>query len=485
MNAHINLWLKTYRIEFILFFLLWFTYGYFIHQNPGWNVTTRMDFIYAVVDQGTLSIDAYYHQPSKEYYTGDVAEYNGQHYSDKAPGLALLGIPVYAGFINLADIIGWHPSPLISRYIVTLFTVGLLSATLGVILYRFLAVFDANNQNRVMVVCAYAFGTIAFPYSTLFFSHIPAAVFCFLGFYLIFTKIRYQPVEVRNQMGEARKQQNRTTSYWLLASGFFAGYALITEYPVGLIVFGLVVYLYLQRKKIHDVILFLVPIFICLLIPAMINYLQFGTPFALGYQYEKLDEFRTGMSRGLFGITVPSLKTLYGITVHPFRGLFFWSPVLILSLFGFYHFYREKKFRNEFWLFLVIVVVFFLFNISYFAWWGGWATGPRHIIPILPFLSIPMIYLFSRLKKLSLGLSLISIGLMIIATAADPQVPQSYLYPLWEFALPRLMYGIVTLNLGSLLFGLQGLTSLIPLLSLLILGIGLLVRVSQQASKTT
>ncbi|MDI6784627.1 MAG: hypothetical protein QME64_11115, partial [bacterium] len=375
-------WLKANRIEIILFFFLWFTYGYFVHQNPGWNVTTRMDMVYALVDRGTLAIDAYYNQPSKEYLTGDVALYNGKHYSDKAPGLALLGVPVYSGFASLADSLGLHPTPTVARYLVTLFTVGLLSAVLGVFLYRFLAYFEENKTNRLILVLAYALGTIAFPYSTLFISHQTAALCCFLGFYILYNAAGNPKSEIRNP------------KLYLVAAGLFTGYALITEYPIGIIVLGLIVYLFLQRKKIMDVVLFLIPIFFCLLIPAFINYLQFGNPLALGYHYEKLDEFKTGMSQGFMGITVPSLTTLYGITIHPFRGLFFWSPVLILALIGFYFLYKDTKFRKEFWLLLYIVVAFFIFNMSYFAWWGGWSTGPRHIIPMLPYLVIPMVYIF-------------------------------------------------------------------------------------------
>jgi hypothetical protein len=455
-------WIKANQIEIILFFLLWLTYSYFVHSEPGWNVNTRIDLVYALVDRGTLSIDAYYNQPSKEYLTGDVAVYQDRHYSDKAPGLALLGVPIYAGFINLADWVGWHPTPTISRYIVTIFTVGLLSALLGVFLYRFLAYFDEHIFYRLLLVFAYALGTIAFPYATLFFSHAPAALFCFLSFYVLFYTIRNPQSAIRN----------------IIVAGLFAGYALITEYPVGIIVIGLIIYLYSQRKKFSEVILFILPMVACLSVLLLINYLQFGTPFALGYHYEQIPMFRTGMSRGFMGITYPSLNAIIGTTVHPFRGLFFWSPVLILGLIGFYFMAKDTRYRKEFWLLLYIVLAFFLFNFSYYTWWGGWATGPRHIIPMLPFLCIPMIYLFSRWKKVSIGLTFISIILVFIATAADPQMPENILYPLWHFAIPKLVQGYPTLNLGNMLFGLTGLSSLIPLIIILIVGIIILIKLS-------
>ncbi|MFB3895789.1 MAG: hypothetical protein ACE14V_05745 [bacterium] len=471
-------WFKRNKIEIILFFFLWLIYAYFVHSEPGWNINTRIDLIYALVDRGTLEIDAYYNQPSKEYLTSDIAVFQGHHYSDKAPGLALLGVPIYAGFINLATLVGWHPTPTLCRYIITIFTVGLLSAILGVFLYRFLAYFNENKVYRLLLVFAYMLGTIAFPYSTLFFSHIPAAAFSFLAFYLIFRKMRYQQSDARSQTVAVIHQRNLVSSFWLLTSGFLSGYALITEYPVGIIVIGLIVYLYFQRKKFSEVILFIIPILVCCSILFIINYLQYGTPFALGYQYEQIPMFRTGMSRGLMGITYPTIDAIYGTTVSPYRGLFFWSPVLILGLIGLFFMKKDTRFRKEFWLFLYIIIAFFIFNFSYYTWWGGWATGPRHIIPMLPFLSIPMLYCFSRWTKLSIGLTCISMVVLFIATAADPQVPEHILYPLWQFAIPKLLDGYPTLNLGNILFGLNRLPSLIPIIIILAVGIIILVKLS-------
>lgn len=44
----------------------------------------------AIVDEGRLEIDSYYNE------TGDRAYYNGHYYTDKAPGLSFLALPVYA-----------------------------------------------------------------------------------------------------------------------------------------------------------------------------------------------------------------------------------------------------------------------------------------------------------------------------------------------------------------------------------------------------
>src|SRR6201993_1308275 len=69
---------------------LFLTYAYF-YQAGGWNQNTRFDLVRAVLEQGTFSIDKYHAN------TGDKAFVDGHYYSDKAPGLSLISIPLVAG----------------------------------------------------------------------------------------------------------------------------------------------------------------------------------------------------------------------------------------------------------------------------------------------------------------------------------------------------------------------------------------------------
>jgi len=64
-----------------------------IYVFPRWadnNVNSRLDMVVALVDDGGFQIDKYVAN------TVDYATVNGHFYSDKAPGVALLGAPIYA-----------------------------------------------------------------------------------------------------------------------------------------------------------------------------------------------------------------------------------------------------------------------------------------------------------------------------------------------------------------------------------------------------
>ena len=77
------------RREIIVGLFLLLVYGFF-QQSGGWNENSRLDLISALVEHRTTVIDDY------QKNTGDKAFFDGHFYSDKAPGTALIGVPVYA-----------------------------------------------------------------------------------------------------------------------------------------------------------------------------------------------------------------------------------------------------------------------------------------------------------------------------------------------------------------------------------------------------
>jgi hypothetical protein len=79
------------RCEPWLFLLLLLCYTYFLPRWADPNQNSRLDMVVAVVENGTFRIDPYVEN------TVDYAKVGEHYYSDKAPGAAFLGIPVYAG----------------------------------------------------------------------------------------------------------------------------------------------------------------------------------------------------------------------------------------------------------------------------------------------------------------------------------------------------------------------------------------------------
>ncbi|MDI6784581.1 MAG: hypothetical protein QME64_10875 [bacterium] len=484
----LRIWGK-YRLEILLFLFLTFCYGYVWHK-PSWNDLGRYNLMMAIVEQGTVCIDAYHQN------TGDKAIFNGHYYSDKAPAPAFLGVPVYwllnqlQAFLGLTEldhtlsIILWFAKLVLVR----IFVISIPSALLGVFLYRFLLSLGTAKKYALFLTLGYSLGTLAFPYSTLFYGHQLAATFIFVSFYWLY--------RVRNRVGVENIQPLPQS---IFLSGLFAGLAILTEYPIILLSAILLVYAILIRiphSAFRNIFWFTVGLAIPSFILLYYNYLCSGNPFQFGYFQVAGEEFRREMVKGIAGVTYPKPNALFGITFSPYRGIFLINPILLLSIFGFYYFYKHQKERLEFWFCLIAVIVFLLFNASYYMWWGGWTIGPRHLIPIIPFLIIPIAFIpFEPLPNtagakyfkpyLLYTLTSASILFMFIGTVVDPQVPDTIRRlswsPLFGYSLHQFLAGNFYANLGTAI-GFTGLTSTLPLLIIIFLGILFLVRLSKSSA---
>ena len=107
--------------RFLILAVVFVSYAYF-YQGGGWNQNSRFDLVRAMVERGTLRIDAYHEN------TQDKAYYQGHYYSDKAPGVALLALPVAAIARPLLRVTGIEPrSPrglVATSYLATVFAVA-------------------------------------------------------------------------------------------------------------------------------------------------------------------------------------------------------------------------------------------------------------------------------------------------------------------------------------------------------------------------
>ena len=103
---------------------------------------------------------------------------------------------------------------------------------------------------------------------------------------------------------------------------------------------------------------------------------------------------------------------------------------------------------------------------------GGYEIGPRHLIPILPFLAVPVAWALQRASEnraLTVGAG--SLTLLSLPPATPGPVgrwdfpPEHVSRPLTQYSIPALLEGVVSLTTGMAL-GLNALASLLPLIPL-------------------
>lgn len=461
--------MKYTKKALFVFVLLAFMYGYYF-QSPGVNGNSRLGLVFAMIQQRRLAIDSFY--TAEGTITFDFALVNGHYYTDKAIGTSVIGAIFYAPiylFIKLANL---QVDLRVIKYILTFLVIGIPSAFAGSLVYVLCETLCRSSLRAYLVTLAITLGTMVLPFSAIYFGHQLAGALLFCSFFLIF-QLKLKP-------------ELASKGWYLFLIGLLLGTAFITEYTTAIVIFPLgLYYLSLLRDRLswrwfRSVIL---PVVYGAIIPLGIlmayDSLVFGNPFAIGYEHLG-NEFAAGMSQGFLGISRPNLEVLFYLTFHPAEGIFWQSPVLLMAMVGFYFLWREKRFRLEAILVAIAFIGYLLLNSGYFVWWGGASFGPRHIIPMLLFLSIPLAMLPKRFAPLVIILALISFTQMLIPLAGSVLVPDEYFSQtphlpffgystIYSYGIPQLVEGHFSYNLGEIILGLQNWLTVVPYILIFLL----------------
>ena len=446
--------MSRHRINLFLIFLITLSfYGYFIRPSD-WNIASRLGLVKAIVEEKRLVIDSYH---EGDLYTGDKAFVNGHYYSDKAIGASLLGALVYLPIYEMIR----QPLPTdLFIMLTTVLAISIPCALLAPLFYSIALRIVKEKWIALSVALTISLATPIFPYAGAFYGHSLAAALAFSIFFLWM---------------EVNQFDSPLTPVRLILSGFLIGFMVLTEYPtliIAIILFGYIMYVIRSKKISWDwktIVFFLVGSVIPLMIFIFYNWICFGSPLAIGYASENLQEFKAVQGEGLMGIGWPNPETLIYMTIHPMQGIFILSPVLALAIGGFIMMLRERKLRAELVVVTSTILIYFLVISGYKTWWGGDAFTVRHLIPIFPFFGILMIFLPRKYSPLFIGLGLVSFSQMMIASSTsyryfDVFVTTTLRHGLvfsWKTSLlfremlPKLLHNRLTFSWGQYLFGLE------------------------------
>ena len=480
------------RPALALFALCFAAYAYF-YQAGGWNQNVRFDLVRSLVEQRTAAIDATYRN------TGDLAcrgpagrcltprPERGDHaYADKAPGASWLAVPVHAVVHALAGSDAPSPGYLnTAAYVSTVWAVSLPSALAVALLYGQLGVLGLSPRSRAVFALAYGLGTLAVPYATLLYGHQLAAAFLLMAF---------------AALAGARHGPRAPTPALLLGAGALLGAAVVVEYPAALAVIPLCIYAALFVRPLSRLGWLVLGMAGPGAALAAYHALVFGSPFALPY------DFSTQPHRGqgfFMGLGVPGWPALEHILITDYRGLFYSAPWLLLAVPGAVIMLRRARLRAEATVCISVALLFVWLNASLVDWQGGWAMGPRYLIPALPFLAVlaagtalwPGWQARGRGLRIGAGLGLAalvgwSVFHMLVGAAVKPEVPVHIRRPFAQFLLARFYRGELAVNTQSIdaiapsrtgerfawnlgeLIGLDGLASLVPLAIVTVAALG-------------
>jgi hypothetical protein len=451
------------RRALFLFVLTFVTYAWFF-GGGGWNQNAHFDLTRALVERQTFHIDGY------RVNSGDIGWSNvsgaWHAYSNKPPGLPFLAAIPYAALYSLErafhiPIDSWLWMT-INVYLLTLIVCASCGAGIAVLLFLW-ARRHVDDRSAIGVALIGAFGTIVLPYSTLFFSPVPAAFFLLLAFVVI---------DDRPALAGA-------------AAGI-AGMCFYICIPAAAVL------AIAARRNAWKFVLAGLPFGVLL---AWYHTVCFGAPWRTSL--ESAQNFtERGLLLGLFRNS-PTRAALWGLTFSEYRGLFFVSPVLLLALLGAWRMRR----RRDVAVILSIFAIFLLLVASFNGWEGGSSFGPRHILPAIPLLVLPLTFVRGRWL---IAPAIFSVAINLLATAIDPSPPGGIQRPVRDFYLPQREVSInrqsvdellpnhlyrqgsrqshwASFNLGELVFGAGSRASIAPIVLWMVVGSALALKRSRDS----
>jgi hypothetical protein len=169
----------------------------------------------------------------------------------------------------------------------------------------------------------------------------------------------------------------------------------------------------------------------------------FGAPWRTGYSFIVNPQFRDGQKSGFFGINAIRPEALFGLTFGRSRGLFYVSPIALAGLLLTLR--RVWKKQDEVaQAGLLAFGALLLLNASYFVWWGGAATGPRHLVACFGVLGIGLGSVLRRGRGAeAVGVFLagaVSVVNMIVLTLVGLETPE-FQDALLDFGFPNFLAG--------------------------------------------
>jgi hypothetical protein len=318
-----------------------------------------------------------------------------REYAQYGVGQPLLAVPLYwagAALSRVGDDAFWrratagHDGPLPAaelapRWACSWFNI-LLGPWLAIMVGLLARELGVGRQGSTRAALLYALGTLAWPHSRTFFTEPCATFFILVAWWAVLRGLR-------GRLGP-----------WLVLGGAAAGFAALVRmdsafaFPaLGLILVGPTIAAARSKGQAfwRPWLAFALPAIACGAILLGLNRLHYGGAAQTGYAARP-----EGVS-----FRSPFIPGLYGLLFSAGKGLFFFSPVLVLSFLGWRPLaeaLREKApaepLRRHPWLawwaVLAAVLIPLFAHAKWPNWAGGWCWGPRHVYLIHPFLALPL-----------------------------------------------------------------------------------------------
>ncbi len=372
-------------------------------EAASWNVTSRLATVESLVDRGTFAIEG------SEFKTGDQYAYAGHFYSDKPIVLNIVG----AAVVEVLRAV--HVDIVSNRQLfLAVLTITTVSLPFGIAIAAFaelLRAFGSGNREAAAIAIVAGSATLAFPYATVLINHVPAAACLLIGLVVI----------VRSP---------KRLALVMFGGGLFAlGIGIDSSYALFLVLAPLVIGRASLRRYISFAVgacIVLVPLAACNLVlsgnirPPDTNssvYDYPGSPFAHGYILGSIGQR-----------SLPELAQYAFAVTFGERGLFLYSPILLIAVYGLVRGLRSPSSRvmRRVLRFVAVASLFYIVSVVVGTTdYGGDAYGLRRFVGIalLMCLSLSAIWKELRSQRLARCVFLCAFGFSLVITGLGVRDP--------------------------------------------------------------
>ena len=359
---------RTIIISILLFTLTYLSFSFSrigVSSDSKWSIYTAA----SIIHEGNINLNEFKTELNNKSFYG-VTKFKGNSYPFFPVGPSILAVPfvfVFENYPNLAlklmpgfrkkeikRIEAGKINPIDYRVSLEKHIASFILAITTVILFLVISRLS-SIQNSLIISVIYAFGTSVWSTASRgLWQHGPSLLMLSLAAYLYL----------------CFKKSNLT----IFTLGSLLAFAYIMRPTNSLSIIGFAVLLFFTDRRF--LISYLPGLFFPLGLFALINlniYESFLPPY--------FAPARVGSTENLF-------NAFFANIISPNRGLFVFSPILILSLFGFYIGIKDSACRS-FYICIGIIILLHLLVISTFPhWWGGYSYGPRFSTDMLFYLAL-------------------------------------------------------------------------------------------------
>ncbi len=426
-------------------------------NNPNENV--RFYMTAAIAEEGTYAIDTL---RSRWGWVNDAGVRDGKHYSVKAPGTSLLGVPGYWLYLKTCEL---RAEPLERTTALWVCRVSACVAPMLLFLFflhRFLGRMTSHAALRDAAFFSIALGSLLYGYTLIFVSHTHSALLACGALICI-----ADPAPVTKKRA--------------FLAGLLAASVTLFEYP------GIVASLPLALYALFRMGLSRAPFIAAGGMLPVLSMMHFqwkawGSPLTPGHRFLENQSYRALSEEGFFGATGFHLDAAAGLLFDPGYGLFMLTPFLIAAPLGAWIALSHRKLRAPAITAVVACLFTYLAICTMNNWRGGWTIGPRYLavtVPLLGFLAlVGLDRIASRARFVAYGFAIgalvASLLLSGLVSVYYPHVPEALALPLPDLIWPLMREGFAPFNTGHWL-GWGGTRSMIPILCALALSCALVV----------